>query len=271
MSKKYRLFTLSLLGIAMLSFGTNAQAERQQSAFSVGLSTVPIQLEGLEDIHVSDWENYGLGGAEGRIALPLSKGNTSAPAAPGVKIGYNYRLPQVLDLSFDLGIYHQNVSVITLGFGADLYIQSTDWVRWGVMGRFGFIGATMAGADAEVLSGYQAPVITNMGTIRNGDRVSASMGGVLTSAGVVAEFPLSETLSFRAESQFFYGILGDLNISARAPGATSSSSSSADNSVTIDVDDPSVVKTDGSSTQAGIDPTGSSMGVSGSFALVWEI
>jgi hypothetical protein len=162
--------------------------------------------------------------------------------------------------------------VLTLGFGGDIYFVNQEWGRFGGMARVGLVAASMSAGEANVMPGYTSPVATDMGTIRNGDTVSASMSGLLTSAGMVAEFSISDTLSLRAETQFFYGVLGDLKISARQPGASSSSSSSSsEDSVTIDVSDGSVVKTDGTSTQAGIDPTGASTGLSTTLALVWEI
>ncbi|MEC9465947.1 MAG: hypothetical protein VX834_09190 [Myxococcota bacterium] len=263
------LVALAILLVSTLLIAP-AYAERTPGAFSVGFGTVPITVEGLTDVHVSDWETFGLGGAEGRIALPLSDGNTNAPMAPGIKLGYNYRLPQLVDVSFDLGIYVDNVAVLTLGFGADLYFVDQGWGRFGAMGRVGLIAASMSAGDANVLPGYASPVITSMGTINNGDTVSAQMNGLLTSAGMVAEFSLTETMSVRAETQFFYGVLSDLKITARNPNTTSSTDSTANN-VELDVTSSAVVKTDGTGTQAGIDPSGSSTGLSTTLSLVWDL
>lgn len=40
-----------------------------------GGGTFPVTTEGFADLHLSDWERYGTGGAEGCVHLPLGDVN----------------------------------------------------------------------------------------------------------------------------------------------------------------------------------------------------
>lgn len=83
--KKVSLFTLVLL----LASGLTARAWDLQGSFYAGGIMIPLEITGVEDIAVSDWQNYGLGTLEGRVFIPLSKGGATGQH-PALILGYDY-------------------------------------------------------------------------------------------------------------------------------------------------------------------------------------
>ena len=71
--------------VALMTTPASAQDWTQYPySFFIESSTSPIQIKGMADVHVSDWETFGTGSSEGRMALPLSEGNSNNPLMPGI-------------------------------------------------------------------------------------------------------------------------------------------------------------------------------------------
>ena len=231
-------------------------------SFFVESSTSPMQIKGMADVHVSDWETYGTGSSEGRMALPLSGGNTNNPLMPGIKMGFASNVSPFLDLTLDVSINFSSMMVLTITGGADIYLVEIDNFRMGTMVRMGYMVANMTAGAAQVLPGKTPPVIIDdIGTFNTGDDIAAELTGIVTQAGVVNEFYISPDLGLRFEAGFQYAYINQLNIIT----------GTGDNRIELPVDNAAVVEpVEGSTTQAGIDPKGQSLGLTASVGLVFR-
>lgn len=231
-------------------------------SFFIETSTSPIQIKGMADVHVSDWQSYGTGSSEGRMELPLSGGNTNNPLMPGAKMGFAANIAPFLDLTIDFSINFSSMMVLTLTGGADIYLVEIENFRMGAMARIGYMMANMTAGEAQVLPGKTPPVIINdIGTFNTGDNISAELTGVVTQAGIVNEFYVTPELGLRFEAGIQYAYINQLNIVT----------GTGDTRIELPVDNAAVVEpVEGSTTQAGIDPKGQSLGLSASVGLVFR-
>ncbi len=218
-----------------------------------GFSTVPLSISKLQDVQVSDWENFGLGGSEGRVALPLSAGNTSGMKF-GVRLGALYRQSDDMDWLADLGIHFGGATALTLAVGVDYAFYRTENFRLSAVPRIGLIAGTIDLGTSSQMPGYMAPVITPQGTFADGSAISASIAGLLLGAGVAGTYNFTKSVGLRVDLGFQYGLMGGLTIKA--------------GDVTLDGKAAAVTKADKSPTQAGLDPSASSLGLAGVVALV---
>ena len=219
-----------------------------------GLALSPFTIEGLADIHASDWQDYGLGGLEGRIALPLGKGNTSGPHWGG-RLGY--RLPSAFPLLGEIGVYPGTATLLTLAIGADIHPLKTKAFSLGVTPKVGYLVGIVDLGKAQVLPGKTPPVITRAGTFNEGDAVSATMAGPFIQAGASACLRLFGPFGLRADAGYQLAFMGDFKVKA--------------GNVDLDKDAPALVKPDGSATQAGVDPKAKANGLYGFVGLTYEL
>ena len=233
-----------------------------QTSFFIETSTSPIQIKGMADVHVSDWQSFGTGSSEGRMELPLSGGNTNNPLMPGAKMGFAANVAPFLDLTLDFSINFSSMMVLTIAGGADIYLVEIDNFRMGAMVRLGYMMANLTAGEAQVLPGKTPPVIINdVGTFNTGDNISAELTGIVTQAGIVNEFYISPELGLRFEAGMQYAYINELNIVT----------GTGDTRIELPVDNAAVVEpVDGSTTQAGIDPKGQSLGLTASVGLVFR-
>ena len=152
--------------------------------------------------------------------------------------------------------------VLTFTGGADIYLVEIENFRMGAMFRMGFMMANMDLGQAQVLEGKMAPVdIVGVGKFNTGDSISAELTGIVTQAGIVNEFYISPTLGLRFEAGFQYAYINELEIVT----------GTGEKRVELPVDNTAVVEpVEGSTTQAGIDPQGQSLGLAASVGLVFR-
>lgn len=96
-----KLLTVILATALVALLTTSLYAQKEVRVYG-GLGILPLTTEDMKDVHVSDWQNYGTGASEGRVALPLSKGETDGMAL-GLLLGaeYNYmNLPVILEFQY---------------------------------------------------------------------------------------------------------------------------------------------------------------------------
>ena len=231
-------------------------------SFFIETSTSPIQIKGMADVHVSDWETFGTGSSEGRMALPLGEGNSNNPLMPGIKAGFSANVAPFVDLTLDFSVNFGSMMVLSVTGGADIFLVEVDNFRMGAMARIGYMMASLDAGTAQVLPGKTPPVIINdVGTFRTGDEISAELTGVITQAGLVNEFYISPDLGIRLEAGFQYAYINQLNIT----------SGIGDEKIELPVDNAAVVQPElGSTTQAGIDPKGQSLGLTAGIGLVFR-
>ena len=222
------------------------------------VSTLPLSVRGLENIHASDWQNFGLGPAEGRVSVPLAKGNTSGQAA-GLKLGWEGTfglLPSSVPLVAEMGMYFADMHAYSFATGVNLKPLQGRWGSVFLAPRVGYFGAVMSFGKVEVLPGKTPPVITPIGTFREGDDLSATTMGVLLDCTVGGEWKLTPEWSFRGEAGYHHASLSKFTVNA--------------GDVELKMDAPALVKDDGSSTQAGLKPKASSQGFTASAGVAYS-
>ena len=95
----------------------HAFAESARARFTLGLSTLPLKVSGLENIHLSD-RKLGATDAttENRLALNIAENNTSTFFAPGVKFDAGYAvIPDELDLLLEVGVNIMEAKAVSIG------------------------------------------------------------------------------------------------------------------------------------------------------------
>lgn len=205
-----------------------------------GLAATPLTISGLRTVHVSDWEYYGTGPQEGRISLPLSKGNTSG-LHPGLWLGYEGRF-WALPVILELGIAPGAVDIFSFGGGTSIpFLRGSRW-QLAATPKLGILSASIDMGKAEVLPGKTPPIITPIGTFYEGDQVTASTGGPFLQAATTLSYRVSQwpDIGIRAEAGLQLAWLRKVSIDA--------------GDVDIPLGAPAVVKPDGSTTQAGLRP-----------------
>jgi hypothetical protein len=211
----------------------------------LGLAVAPLVVEGLDDVHVSDWQTMGLGGMEGRVSMPLSEANNRG-YAPGLALSASWPMADAIDLSAGLGVYVANAIGFTLDVGPDLIFR-TDTYLYGARARVGFAGATADMGYAQQIDGYVRPVITPDGTFDDGDPISGSSSAFMANAGAFAGLRLTPDLTLRVDLVLQYASFGSFGIKA--------------GEVVLDSSAPAIVKPDGSSDHLQLNVTGDMTGV----------
>jgi len=239
---------ITLAGLFGFSTLANAQSEK---TWYFGLSTLPLEITGLEDIHASDWQAYGLGSAEGRISLPLTTGETSGNH-PGILVGYKYH-------NFigeaQLAVAGGSSSVAGL-FGGYLFnIFDTGGLVFSIIPKVGIAAGSINFGEVQVLPGKTPPVITPEGTFNEGDSISASFAGASAQIAASATYDITSSISAQFQAGWTQSFLGDMSI--------------ASGDVSLDSDSAALVKNDGTSTQAGINPSASANGIFTAFNISW--
>jgi hypothetical protein len=251
-------FALSCLTIAALLVCGPAFGKERVRAARLGVGAAPIFVSGLKDAHVSDWQNFPIGsGSEGRVLLPLGQGNVSG-VHPGVELGATWPT-SIADLMIggELGFYPGDATGLRLMAGADYFFHSTDAMDLGLSARLGFAGAMVGLGTAAQLPGYRAPVITNEGTFDDGATMSGSMGGIAVGVGLTGAYALSPSMAIRVDLGYQKAFISGLDITAK----------SGEETVVFDASSPAIVKTDGTSTQAGLNPSADATGFVGHISI----
>ncbi len=246
-----------------------ASAKRKQvpiNSVSIGVGVFPLQIKGLEDVHLSDVDVYP--NAEGRLNLPLGSYNTDGPGLmPALKLGATFGRGNVLG-AFD--VYAGGVDGLSGGallLGADIRVKQGKLLI-GVPLRVGVIMGGAALGQAALLEGSTGPVILEAGggcsletrCIEQDDALQANITGFMASAGVLGEFWLTKKLALRAEASVQEGYFSGFEIAA---GTDDTDTPDVDERVRIQGTDQAIKKTDGSSTHHEMTPSGGTFGVSG--------
>jgi hypothetical protein len=259
MRNNLKILTIACLTLAAQSADARGRRGKGPSTVNIGLGSFPMQVSGLADVHVSDWETHPT--AEGRLALPLGDYNTvGAGLMPAVKLGLGFGKGAVQGI-FELyagGVTNLGGGAVLVG--ADLRMEKGQFVL-GVPLRVGGVFGSVSLGEAKVIDGFTPPVVLDAGTINEGDPLKATITGLMASAGVLGEFWLTKKFAIRAEAQVQQGSFSAFSIAA---GVDDSSTQEVDERVRVQGSDASVVKTtNGSREQADMQPGGGTFGVSG--------
>lgn len=255
MRKTYGLWTGAVAAIVLIA--AQAGAEPVIGSWYAGAVMLPLEVTGLEDVAVSDWENYGLGSAEGRISLPLSQGATSGSHA-GFLLGYDYPLLPVLSGIGEIQMtFSPATSLGALFIGVNCKLLENERFSLGLAPKIGYAFGTIDFGETAVLPGKTPPVITPEGTFYSGEEVEATLSGAAFQAMLNANYALTDKIGINLQAGWTQAFLGDLRITA--------------GDVILAKDSPAVVKNDGSADQAGIDPKAAVQGLSVALGLTFRL
>ena len=262
---RFHGLTLFLFTTAFTWGIQDARADRYANypfSFYIQASTTPIAVQGMEDVHISDWQRFGTGSEEGRVALNLSEGNTENPALPGGRGGASLSLAPFLDVVLEVAAHVGKLQVFSGSGGVDLYFLRQKSFRLGGFVRLGFLTATLDLGNLELIEGKTSPVIVDgVGNFSSDDTFSADLSGFLTQAGLSGEYYFTKQLGIRFDAGIQYALLNKFVIASGV----------GEGRVELPVDHAAVVKpTLGSKTQAGISPEGVSLGLSAGVGVVWR-
>jgi hypothetical protein len=245
------------IAIALLMSVLPILASAQPGFWYVGAANLPLEISGVEDIAVSDWQNYGLGIAEGRIVLPLSKGEIAGSqwgAVVGWRLPMHPRFSPLAEVQVGLD---SQATLAQVFIGCDWKMMQMERFSLSLIPKIGWALGSVDFGSALVIPGKTAPVITPEGTIYNGDEVMANMAGMAYQVGVRANYMFTDRIGFNFDLGWTQAMLDDFTIEA--------------GNVELDKNSPAVVKNDGSATQVDIDPQASSQGIVMTFGIEFLI
>lgn len=211
--RKVRFQYSALLAALVLLFNTPTYAQDPDTGvrLRVGLEAIPVEIRGVRDVHVSDWELYGTGETEGRVALPLSLGLQDA---------YRYALSMGVSAPYRYGSIITDLAVspfgrlkygqITGGFQIPLYTLPS--LEFHVQPHLRFVRASTRIGQVKKLENKLSPVITSDGHFYVGDEISASLSGVALGVNGVGVMPISNHSTFFIELGYRAFVMSDVSI-----------------------------------------------------------
>ena len=256
-------YLLSLFFACGVTTG-DSHARTSNGRLTIGLSTLPLKVSGLENIHISDLKEAGNDAEiEGRLALNIAENNTSTFFAPGVKFDAGYAIiPGQLELLLEVGVNIMEAKAVYLGLGADFTLLQTSDLHIQGMGRLGLVGLRVGGTRARSVEGFRDTVVADFGSMQVNDELQATLGGIYATSGVALSFELFDGIWLRTEAAAFQAFLGPLRLEA----IKESDNERDDNNSTrtkIPLDSASIIEPDPSSnTLLDLNPRGDSLGLS---------
>ncbi|MEC8051439.1 MAG: hypothetical protein VX210_11665 [Myxococcota bacterium] len=251
-------------GLIFLSSGAPSFADSARARLTLGLSTLPLKVSGLENIHISDRKPGSPDATtENRLALNIAENNTSTFFAPGVKFDAGYAvIPDELDLLLEVGVNIMEAKAVSIGLGADFTVYRDAGLHLQGLGRLGLIGLRVGGTRATAVEGFENVVTVDFGTMRVGDEIQATLGGIYASSGVACSWELFDGVWLRTEAAAFQAFLGPLKLEA----IEESDNDRDDNNSTrtrIPLDSASIIEPDvTTNTLLDLKPRGDSLGLS---------
>jgi hypothetical protein len=218
-------------------------ASKRGAQFHIGFAGSSLKISGLHDVHISDWQSFGTGPAEGRIHLPLAKGNTQG-FRPGLLLGY--RAGNALGLRLEGAFYPGKASLITVGLGLDYEFFRSEHFGIGLVLKGGYGLALVSAGKAQVLPGKTPPIITPIGTFNEGDSVSANVHSIFGALAVTGHVFITSNIGLRLDAGYQLGKSLAFDLKA--------------GDVKFSGTDKAVVRADGSVNQAHLEPRASLSG-----------
>lgn len=228
--------------IAMLALASFQYAEKTDGEFYFGVSEMPIEVSGLEEVHLSDYQSFPV--ATSISKLDLSKGNRDG-LATGFNLGFktNNNIPLLLEAQ----LYPEDALIANLLLGLKIYILNTDIFQFGLSPKVGFsIYYHSLGKLQDM--GYSWVDLNGNGykdseDPRVGDSISATMLGGVAQA----------TADFRINFTKHVGLLFSAGISNAMYGDLQFSIDRNGEPINIDISDPAVVEP-GTTNNPNLDP-----------------
>lgn len=231
-----------------------AKRSKMPVSVYVVVGAVPFATSDFQDFDVSDWQKYGLrsedpGSLEGRVRLPLREDNPNG-YNPCVNLGINIPVGSRFSLPLDIMYASGNnflAYAISLGISYNLIERKK--FQLAILASAGYISSTVDFGTVQLIDGYTAPVIIDQGTFTNGDNIQATMSGAVAQAGIRPVIALSKKISLVLDAGYAFGFISSTTIEVN------------DGSIKLNMDDPAIVRPDGSGVQAGLKPSVNMLGV----------
>ena len=249
---------LSLKNIIYLVFVItfcNAQKFEDFTLYG-GLSGVNVTTSDFSNFHVSDWERFGLDATEGRVAVPLGDNDIAGPNL-NILVGAYSPLLNKLDGFAEAQVGVGDVSYVAVFLGVDFKFLDGESFSLGLTPKFGYTSAQADFGAIELLPGKTPPVVLSEGTFNVGDSLTMDMSGAALGIGITPRVQLTNEIGLTSFVGFQQSITSDPALKA--------------GDLEIPMSSNGVVKPDGSSNQAGLDPSANSTGFIWQFGITYDI
>jgi len=205
-----------------------------------GVNSNAIFSEDFQDFHISDWKDYGLGGNEGRVNIALADKDPEGSNL-GILVGAKYMLNDRIDSFGEIQVGLGETTMIGLYAGVTYNLINGDKFKLGLTPKIGYTNGIADFGEIELIQGYVAPVIIEEGTFTNGDKLTMDISGLGAQIGVTPSFQLNDKLGLFLQAGYELSFASDPIVKVNEE-------------IELKMDSEAIVKTDGSSTQAGISP-----------------
>jgi len=199
-----------------------------------GIYSPPLETIDFENFHVSDWEQYGLGGAEGRVSLPLSSKSFSG-FAPGLTLGATAVLAENFSVFVELAgtLPDKDFFIGELSVGPGV-VANVGRLRISMLPRVGYMLGQVDFGQVELIEGTTAPVILSEGTLNVGDDIRADIGAFSYGISGKVDFGLGDVFGIYAEFGYKGGV-------SDKPEIVTFTEGDYENRTVIPLDSPAIV------------------------------
>lgn len=173
-----------------------------------GASYIPLAIDGLRDFHISDFEQFGTGPAEGRVLVPL--GREKNPGKIGGTIGLSMD-PIFLELSY---LPFSKSSYLQVNAGIEIPAVNKERFAIGLRPSVGYANVTANFGQIEVLPGKTPPVILPEGTFDVGDELKTSVSGFVGQGNAYMRVGITRRVQLLASGGYAYSFFGNTTVKA---------------------------------------------------------
>jgi|TARA_Y100000310_G_scaffold141281_1_gene140702 hypothetical protein len=250
--------TTSMMIVLVLGSNLFAQGlDPKAMTYYGGISINSITTSEFQNFHLSDWEDYGLGGSEGRVSIPLGDkdpAGTNLSFLGGGISPLSDNLNAIVEFQIGLG----DISYTALYVGVTYNLINGESFKLGITPKAGYTLATADFGEIELISGYTPPVIIPEGTFTNGDKLTMDMTGVGVQIGITPSIKINDQIGILVQAGYELSFASDPVIMVN-------------DEIEIPMTATGVVKADGSGTQAGLNPTAETGGMCFQFGISYKL
>jgi hypothetical protein len=202
-----------------------------------GFKVFPLEIRGLENVAVSDYQQFGvndsLGGSEGRINLNLSDANFKGNKG-GLEVGALIHWNRWVGTQFAVQFGStEQATMFRLNLSPQFQIYRSKHFDFNLTSALNLQYLTIDFPDSELVKDYTNPVILDDITFSNGDNINAEISGAGYSVGGKAILRFTKEWGVYGSASYEYGKLTGLKIMN-----TSDSTSDAE----LDLNDPAIIE-----------------------------
>ena len=201
--------TTSMMIVLVLGSNLFAQGlDPKAMTYYGGISINSITTSEFQNFHLSDWEDYGLGGSEGRVSIPLGDkdpAGTNLSFLGGGISPLSDNLNAIVEFQIGLG----NISYTALYVGVTYNLINGESFKLGITPKAGYTLATADFGEIELISGYTPPVIIPEGTFTNGDKLTMDMTGVGVQIGITPSIKINDQIGILVQAGYELSFASD--------------------------------------------------------------